>query len=70
MGLRRGSASHMPSRSFKYIQDQYDAQQGPVNRTQSVNNRNDLAEIYNKRKMNRKKKGIEIVFLFSTTKFS
>lgn len=49
-GLRRGSNSHMPSRAFKYLQDQYDAQQGPVNRTQNVNNREDLAEIYNKRK--------------------
>src|SRR5207237_123220 len=50
MGLRRGSDSHMPSRAFKYIQDQYNAQQGPVNRTQGINNRDDLVEIYNKRK--------------------
>jgi hypothetical protein len=50
MGLRRGSASHMPSRSFKYIQDQYDSQQAPVNRPQGINNRDDLVEIYNKRK--------------------
>lgn len=49
--LRRGSNSHMPSRSFKYLQDQYDAQQGPVNRTGGVNNRDDLAEIYNKREI-------------------
>ncbi|CAF4024826.1 unnamed protein product, partial [Adineta steineri] len=49
VGLRRGSDGHMPSRSFKYIQDQYDAQQqGPVNRGQGINNREDLAEIYNK----------------------
>lgn len=50
-GLRRGSNSHMPSRAFKYLQDQYDAQQGPINRTQYVNNRDDLAEIYNKRRI-------------------
>ena len=48
-GLRRGSNGHMPSRAFKYLQDQYDAQQGPVNRTAGINNREDLAEIYNKR---------------------
>jgi hypothetical protein len=49
-GLRRGSNGHLPSRSFKYLQDQYDQQKGPVNRTQLVNNRDDLMEIYNKRK--------------------
>lgn len=49
-GLRRGSDGHMPSRAFKFLQDQYDAQQGVVNRPQGVNNREDLAEIYNKRK--------------------
>ena len=53
VGLRRGSDSHMPSRSFKYLQDQYDAQQTPVNRSQPVNNREDLSEIYNKRKIGR-----------------
>lgn len=49
LGLRRGSGGHMPSRAFKILQDQYDAQQGPINRTQGINNRDDLAEIYNKR---------------------
>jgi hypothetical protein len=39
----------MPSRAFKYIQDQYDSQKGPVNRTSGINNRDDLVEIYNKR---------------------
>jgi hypothetical protein len=49
VGLRRGSGAHMPSRTFKYLQDQYDAaQQTPVNRAQVVNNREDLHEIYNK----------------------
>lgn len=52
IGLRRGSDGHMPSRAFKYIQDQYDAQQAPVNRPQGINNRDDLVEIYNKRKIN------------------
>jgi len=52
IGLRRGSDGHMPSRAFKYIQDQYNAQQTPVNRIQSINNRDDLVEIYNKRKIN------------------
>ncbi len=56
IGLRRGSDGHMPSRAFKYIQDQYEAQQAPVNRTQAVNNRDDLAEIYNKRKIKTKNK--------------
>jgi hypothetical protein len=55
VGLRRGSDGHMPSRSFKYLQDQYDAQQSAANRTQMINNRDDLVEIYNKRKFNLKK---------------
>jgi len=49
VGLRRGSDSHMPSRAFKFIQDQYNTSKGPVNRTQGINNRDDLMEIYNKR---------------------
>jgi hypothetical protein len=50
--LRRSSDVHIPSRTFKYSQDQHDAsQQTPVNRSQAVNNRSDLLEIYNKRKI-------------------
>lgn len=45
-GLRRGSDAHVPSRSFKFLQDQYHAQQT------GVNNREDLVEIYNKRMLN------------------
>lgn len=49
-GLRRSSDIHIPSRTFKYLQDQHDtSQQAPVNRSQAVNNRDDLLEIYNKR---------------------
>jgi hypothetical protein len=55
IGLRRGSDGHMPSRAFKYLQDQYHVQKGPVNRTQAINNRDDLVEIYNKRKIIAKK---------------
>ena len=44
-GLRRGSDSHVPSRSFKFLQDQ----QAAINRTSGINNREDLAELYNKR---------------------
>lgn len=44
-GLRRGSDAHVPSRAFKFLQDQYHAQQ-----TSAINNRDDLVEIYNKRK--------------------
>jgi hypothetical protein len=51
IGLRRGSASHMPSRAFKLLQDQYHGPQGPTNRAAAINNREDLAEIYNRRKM-------------------
>jgi hypothetical protein len=70
VGLRRGSDGHMPSRAFKYIQDQYDAQQGPVNRSQGINNREDLVEIYNKRKIKKFHFLQLIKELFSTTKFS
>jgi hypothetical protein len=52
--LRRSSDVHIPSRTFKYSQNQHDAsQQTPVNRSQEVNNRSDLLEIYNKRKINK-----------------
>ncbi len=52
--LRRSSDIHIPSRTFKSSQDQHDAsQQTPVNRSQAVNNRSDLLEIYNKRKINK-----------------
>lgn len=43
VGLRRGSDAHVPSRAFKFLQDQYHAQQT------GINNREDLVEIYNKR---------------------
>jgi hypothetical protein len=47
--LRRGSDAHIPSRSFKYLQEQYaTSQQSPTNQSQTVNNRDDLMEIYNK----------------------
>jgi hypothetical protein len=69
-GLRRGSDGHMPSRAFKYIQDQYDAQHGPVNRPQGINNREDLVEIYNKRKIKKFHLLKLIREFFSTTKFS
>ncbi|CAF0817182.1 unnamed protein product [Didymodactylos carnosus] len=50
-GLRRGSDNHVPSRSFRYLQDHIESNpqlQGvPVNKS-SVNNRDDLIEIYNK----------------------
>jgi hypothetical protein len=50
--LRRGSDAHIPSRSFKYLQEQYaTSQQSPTNQSQTVNNRDDLMEIYNKRKI-------------------
>ncbi|CAF4449280.1 unnamed protein product [Rotaria sp. Silwood2] len=49
LGLRRSSDAHVPSRAFKILQDQCDAQNTPVNRTQGINNRDDLVEIYNKR---------------------
>ncbi|CAF4066268.1 unnamed protein product [Rotaria sp. Silwood2] len=48
LGLRRSSDAHVPSRAFKILQDQCDAQNTPVNRTQGINNRDDLVEIYNK----------------------
>ncbi|CAF1267392.1 unnamed protein product [Adineta steineri] len=49
-GLRRSSdMTNTPSRSFKYLQNQYDtSKQLPINRSEEVNNRDDLAEIYNK----------------------
>jgi hypothetical protein len=51
-GLRRGSDAHTPSRAFKFLQEQYaTSEQPPINQTQSVNNREDLMEIYNKRKI-------------------
>ncbi len=54
-GLRRSSDAHTPSRSFKYLQEQYaTSEQSPTNRSHSVNNRDDLMEIYNKRKINQK----------------
>lgn len=37
----------MPSRAFRYLQDQL-----PINRSLTVNNRDDLAEIYNRGKGN------------------
>lgn len=46
-GLRRSSDAHTPSRSFKFLQDQYPVSANP---SQAVNNRDDLIEIYNKRK--------------------
>ncbi|CAF1043207.1 unnamed protein product [Didymodactylos carnosus] len=50
-GLRRGSDSHVPSRSFRYLQDHIDSNQfqagASVNKS-VVNNRDDLMEIYNK----------------------
>lgn len=52
-GLRRSSDAHTPSRAFKYLQDQYPfAQQSSSPRSQTVNNRDDLLEIYHKRKFN------------------
>jgi hypothetical protein len=51
-GLRRSSDGHTPSRSFKFLQDQYPmSSQSPSNQSQAVNNREDLIEIYNKRKI-------------------
>ena len=44
-GLRRSTDPHMPSRAFRYLQDQL-----PINRSLTVNNRDDLMEIYNKGK--------------------
>lgn len=47
-GLRRSSDAHHPSRAFKYLQDQYDLS---LNQSESIDNRKDLMEIYNKRKL-------------------
>jgi hypothetical protein len=53
-GLRRSSDAHTPSRSFKFLQDQYDtSEQLSINRPQTVNNRDDLIEIYNRRKIDK-----------------
>ena len=50
-GLRRSSDVHNPSRAFKYLQDQYHISQAlPINRSQAINSRDDLIEIYHKRK--------------------
>ncbi|CAF0862135.1 unnamed protein product [Rotaria sordida] len=48
-GLRRSSDAHNPSRAFKYLQDQYDiSQELASNQSRTINNRDDLVEIYNK----------------------
>ncbi|CAF2977521.1 unnamed protein product [Rotaria sp. Silwood2] len=48
-GLRRGSDAHNPSRAFKFLQEQYDiSQELSINQSRTVNNRDDLLEIYNK----------------------
>lgn len=56
-GLRRSTDPHTPSRAFRYLQDQL-----PINRALTVNNRDDIAELYNKGKF--RWKSIEnIVFI-------
>ncbi|CAF4598886.1 unnamed protein product [Rotaria sp. Silwood1] len=48
-GLRRGSDAHNPSRAFKFLQEQYDISQDlGRNQSRTINNRDDLVEIYNK----------------------
>ena len=61
--LRRSSDAHNPSRAFRYLQDQYDqSSQLPVNRTRTVDNRNDLVELYQKCMSKNQKQNIEIFF--------